>query len=89
MSRVVTWAKSPGAKGHASQKASSMSFALASTSSPVRQTLMSLRKPPERFMQTLSVAGGGSPWMPCMRTRSGPSCSSWMVSKRVVTSGPR
>ena len=50
---------------------------------------MSLRKPPDRFMQTLSVAGGGSPWMRCMRTRSGASCSSWIVSKRVVTSGPR
>ena len=66
-----------------------MSFALASMSRPVRQAVMLLRKPPARLMQTFRVGGGGCPWTPYMRTRSGPSCSSWMVSKRVVTSGPK
>ena len=87
--RVVTCAKSEGLNGHAAQKVCSIRRALASMSSPVSPIRRSLRKPPWRFRQTFNVAGGGSPCTPCMRTRSGATCSSWIVSKRVVTSGPR
>ena len=87
--RVVTSAKSSGAWGQANQKASSTSSALASTSSPVRATDRSLRKPPRRFIDTLRVDGGGSPRVPEIDTRSGPTWSRSMVSKRAVTSGPR
>ena len=46
------------------QKAASTSSALASMSSPVRATLRSVRNPPSSFIATLSVAGGGSPFVP-------------------------
>ena len=42
-----------------------------------------------RFVATLSVAGGGSPTTPEIRTRSGATSASSIVSKRAVTSGPR
>ena len=48
---------------------------------------MALRKPPMLFSDTFSVGGGGSPSTPLMRTRSGPSADSSMVSIRAVTSG--
>ena len=71
--RVVTCAKSPGRVGAGGpERLLHEGFALASMSIPVRHTFMSLRKPPGRLMHTFSVAGGGSPWMPCMRTRSRP-----------------
>jgi hypothetical protein len=87
--RVVTLAKSSGPWGQASQNASSTSAALASMSRPVRAMARSLRNPPSSFIATFSVAGGGSPRTPLMRTRSGPVRASSMVSNRAVTSGPR
>ncbi len=39
--------------------------------------------------ERIVVSGGGEPFTPEMRTRSGPSCASWMVEKWVVTSGLR
>ena len=56
--------------------------ALASMSRPVSTKVISLRKPPMLLSETLSVGGGGSPCTPLIRTRSGPSSDSSMVSTR-------
>jgi hypothetical protein len=56
-------------------------------SRPVSTNVMALRKPPTLLSDTLSVGGGGSPRTPLMRTRSGPSSLSVMLSTRSVTSG--
>lgn len=48
----------------------------------------SLRNPPSEFSDTLYVGGGGSPRTSLIRTRSGPSSVSTMLSSRAVTSGP-
>ena len=87
--RDSTDSKSSGPSGIAIQNASSASAALASTSRPVRATERSARWPPMAFIETFNVVGGGSPCTPWIRTRSGPTSSSWMVSNRDVTSGPR
>ena len=63
--------------------------AFCSTSAPVMASVMELRHPPSRLAVTLRVGGGGSPTTPAMRTRSGPSCSNAMVSKRATASGLR
>ncbi len=52
-------------------------------------TRRSLRNPPQEFIDTLRVDGGGSPLTPLMATRSVSVCSRPMVSNRAVTSGPR
>ena len=87
--RDVTLAKSSAPYGHAAQNAASATAALASMSSPVSATDTWLRWPASSFMATFSVSGGASPRTPLMRTRSGPTSSRVMVSKRAVTSGPR
>ncbi len=46
---------------------------LASMSSPVMATVMALRQPPTKLPHTLIVDGGGIPFTPEIRTRSGPS----------------
>jgi hypothetical protein len=56
-------------------------------SRPVSTNAISLRNPPMLFSDTFSVGGGGSPLTPLIRTRSGPSSDSSMVSTRSVTSG--
>ena len=56
-------------------------------SRPVSTNVIALRNPPMLFSDTFSVGGGGSPRTPLMRTRSGPSADSSMVSIRAVTSG--
>ena len=56
-------------------------------SRPVSTNVIALRKPPMLFSDTFSVGGGGSPRTPLIRTRSGPSSDSSMVSNRGVTSG--
>ncbi|CNJ90423.1 Uncharacterised protein [Mycobacterium tuberculosis] len=56
-------------------------------SRPVNTKVMALRNPPMLFSDTFSVGGGGSPITPLMRTRSGPSSNSSMLSIRAVTSG--
>ena len=48
---------------------------------------MVLRQPPSRLIDTLSFSGAGRPRTPDTRTRSGPSCSRWMVEKSATTSG--
>ena len=45
------------------------------------------QNPPMLFSDTFSVGGGGSPLTPLIRTRSGPSSDSSIVSTRSVTSG--
>ena len=50
---------------------------------------MALRQPASRLAVTLSVAGGASPRTGAMRTRSGPSCASSMLSNRATASGLR
>ena len=62
--------------------------ALASIRSPVSTKVTSLRCPPRELRQTLVVGGGRSPRTPEMRTRSGPSSASSIVSNRATTSGP-
>ena len=56
-------------------------------SRPVSTNVIALRNPPMLLSDTFSVGGGGSPRTPLMRTRSGPSCDSSMLSIRSVTSG--
>ena len=82
-------AKSSGPYGQASQNAASANAAFSSMSSPVSATVNELRYPPSSFIATFSVDGGGSPRVPDTRTRSRPTCSTSIVSKRAVTSGPR
>ena len=87
--RLTIESKSSGPYGQASQNVASTSAAFASMSRPVRATVNALRKPPSSFIATLRVDGGACPRTPLMRTRSRPTCSSSIVSKRAVTSGPR
>ena len=56
---------------------------------PVKASVMALRHPAWRLAVTFSVAGGASPRTGAMRTRSGPSCDSAMVSNRATASGLR
>ena len=48
---------------------------------------MLLRKPPRKVMPTFKRSGAGWPRTRETRTRSGPCCSSWIVSKRAMASG--
>ena len=61
--------------------------ALASWSRPVSTNVIRLRKPPSKLIATLVVGGAGSPRVPLIRTRSGPTSSRRIVSKRATTSG--
>ncbi len=72
-----------------SNSSSSARAALASMSSPVSTSVIVLRKPPTSLSATFSVSGGGLPRTPVIATRCSPSGVSAMVSKWVVTSGPR
>ena len=67
--------------------ASSSQAAFSRWRRPLSTKLIRLRQPPSRLMQTFNLAGAGSPLIPLIRTRSGPSWVSWMVSKRATTSG--
>ncbi len=79
-------ARPPGMPAHT---ASAANRAFSATRAPVNASVMELRQPASRLAVTFSVAGGGSPRTPAMRTRSGPSGDSSMLSKRATASGLR
>ena len=60
--------------------------AFSSMSSPVRTKVIELRQPPEQVDADLDSSGAGRPRAPEIRTRSGPTCSTAMVSNRATTS---
>ena len=76
----------PGMPAHT---ASAAKRAFSATWAPVSARVMELRQPPWRLAVTFSVGGGASPRTPAMRTRSGPSEESSMVSNRATASGLR
>ncbi len=51
--------------------------------------VIEFRHPASRFAVTLRVGGGGSPFTPLIRTRSGTFLIERMVSKRATASGLR
>ena len=79
---------SAGRAGSAASNWARAKAALASMRSPVSTNVTSLRCPPSELRQTFVVGGGGSPRTPQIRTRSGPSSASSIVSNRATTSGP-
>ena len=82
-------AKAARPSGMPAHTASAAKRALSATWAPVSASVMELRHPALRFAVTLSVGGGGSPRTPAMRTRSGPTWDSSMVSNRATASGLR
>ena len=85
---TVDQASSAGRTGRAASNCARANAALAAIRSPVSTKVTSLREPPRALRQTLRSGGGGSPRTPEMRTRSGPSSASRIVSNRATTSGP-
>ena len=79
-------ARPPGIPAHT---ASAAKRAFSATPAPVSASVIALRQPASRFAVTFSVGGGASPRTPAMRTRSGPTWDSSIVSKRATASGLR
>ena len=79
-------ARPPGMPSHTAAAATA---AFSSTWAPVMASVIEFRHPASRLAVTFKVDGGGSPSTPLIRTRSGPTCSSAMVSNRATASGLR